>query len=236
MKHISSLLLVVAVVVTMGAGCFKKAATPTPTTPTPMPSEMPAPTPSTSMEDDATLAASMVFEVDTTKSSLEWYGAKKVGGNHRGTIGIKVGEVAVKDGMPLSGALTVDMATIATTDQKAGDALNKHLKSPDFFDVEKYPTASFQLKGVQKIAGTTNEYTVTGDLTMKGITNSITFPATITGSDAGYTANAVVKIDRTKWDVRFGSGKFFDSLGDAVINDEFELTIKLVTKAGQEVK
>ena len=106
------------------------------------------------------------------------------------------------------------------------DKLVGHLKSDDFFGVETHPTATFVLKSAEKKSG--NEYTVKGDLTIKGITKSIEFPATVKVSGNTLEASAEVVIDRSKFDVKYGSGSFFDGLGDKMIYDDFTLDISLV--------
>ncbi|MDI1305369.1 MAG: YceI family protein, partial [bacterium] len=99
--------------------------------------------------------------------------------------------------------------------------LNGHLKSEDFFGTEKFPTSTLVFKKV--VAKSANVYTVTGDLTIKGKTNSITFDLATTAN----SATTALKIDRTKYDIKYGSGSFFDNLGDKAISDEFELTVAL---------
>ena len=123
----------------------------------------------------------------------------------------------------VGGNFVVDMTTIQVTDLKAGkgkEKLEGHLKSTDFFGVEEHPTAKLTVK---RAARTGNTYTVTADLTVKNITNPITFDITRDGSQM--TAN--VTIDRSKFDVRYGSGSFFDNLGDKTIYDDFDLTVNL---------
>lgn len=159
--------------------------------------------------------------VDISKSTVTWKGYK-VTGQHEGTINLKSG-VLMFDGKTLTGGkFVMDMASINTTDLE-GDykgKLDGHLKSPDFFGVEKHPTAKFEItKAVKK----GDVYTVTGDLTIKAITNPVTFDMTINGN----TASASLKIDRAKYDVKYGSGSFFDNLGDKTIYDEFDLNVNL---------
>lgn len=223
-----------AVLLVTGAGCAKKtpAPTPEPVQPTPVsvtePAMMAPPQP-TQNEVGASL-----FVIDTKASTVEWHGERKVGNKHTGTIAIKEAEVVVKDAMPLRGTVVIDMATLTANDSAAA-MVDKHLKSDDFFAVETYPTSVFTFKSATKGEGDT--YNVTGDLTIKGNTNSITFPATIVKNANGtYTGDATFSIDRTKWDIRYGSGKFFDSLGDKVIEDNIDFKIHLVTGQPQELK
>lgn len=170
----------------------------------------------------ATLTA-QTKKVDATKSSITWVG-KKVTGQHDGTINLKEGTLTFNGKNIVGGNFTVDMTSMTTTDLKAGqgkEKLDGHLKSADFFGTEKFPTSTLIFKTVAaKSAGV---FTVTADLTVKGITNPVTFDLATTANSA--TAN--VKINRTKYDIKYGSGSFFDNLGDKVIYDDFDLTVAL---------
>jgi polyisoprenoid-binding protein YceI len=117
------------------------------------------------------------------------------------------------------------------TDPGANQKLTGHLKSDDFFGVDKHPTATFKIVEATPIATQTPggpTHTVKGDLTIKGQTQSVSFPATITVAGDKGEANATVMVDRTLYGIRYGSGKFFQNLGDKMISDEFELRLKLV--------
>ena len=162
-------------------------------------------------------------KVDAAKSTINWVG-KKVTGSHEGTINIKDGALVFKGNKLAGGSFTVDMTSINTTDLEGkGKAnLDGHLKSDDFFGTENHPTANLVIK---KIADKGNGvYGVNADLTIKGKTNTIGFEITV----AGNTATADLKVDRTKYDIKYGSGSFFEGLGDKTIYDEFELKVKLV--------
>ena len=162
-------------------------------------------------------------KVDTAKSTINWTG-KKVTGQHEGTINIKDGALVFKGKKLVGGTFNVDMNSIVVTDLKAGqgkEKLEDHLKADDFFGTDKFATASLVFK---KIAAKTSKiYTVTADLTIKGITKPVTFDLATTAN----SASANVKIDRTKYDIKYGSGSFFDSLGDKAINDDFDLVVAL---------
>lgn len=162
-------------------------------------------------------------KVNIEKSSIKWVG-KKVTGQHDGTIKLNSGTL-VFEGKKLKGGLfEVDMTSITVADLEAGkgkEKLEGHLKADDFFGTDKYPTSKLEFK---KIASKGSDiYTVTADLTIKGITQPITFDIALGDS----TARTILKIDRTKYDIKYGSGSFFDNLGDKAINDEFELTVVL---------
>jgi polyisoprenoid-binding protein YceI len=174
------------------------------------------------------LSGSAIFaqkaEVNTQESSIEWIG-KKLGSQHNGNILMKTGYLELKDDAIVGGHFIVDMASITNNDLQ-GDSkqrLEGHLKSDDFFGVETYPTAEFVVTKSSKF--TDGIATLTGDLTIKGKTESISFEVERTGNNFA----ATLEIDRSKFDVRFGSNSFFDNLGDKAIKDIFTLNIKLVT-------
>lgn len=161
-------------------------------------------------------------KIDVAKSGIEWTG-KKVTGQHNGTINLQSGALVFKGKVLKGGTFTVDMTTINTTDLsgKGKESLDGHLKADDFFGVEKHKTATLVFTNISgKGKGL---YTVTGDLTIKGITKPITFDITVKGN----TASTSLKVDRTKYDIKYGSGSFFSDLGDKTINDEFELKVNL---------
>ncbi|NNE26907.1 MAG: YceI family protein [Saprospiraceae bacterium] len=163
--------------------------------------------------------------IDIEKSTIEWVG-KKITGKHNGVINLQSGELEYDNGRLSGGSFVIDMTSIAVRDLDGGmrGKLEGHLKSPDFFDVANHPTATFTITNVSPGEG--GAFNITGDLTIKGITNPLTFSAT--SGDGSF--NADIKVDRTLYDVRYGSGKFFDNLGDKTIYDDFELTVALVTK------
>lgn len=168
------------------------------------------------------------YTVDTDKSAITWIG-RKVTGEHNGTIKLASGLLVATENNLKSGNFKLDMNTITCADLSGeyGDKLLGHLKSEDFFSVEKNPYSTFTITKISKVAS--NTANITGDLTIKGIKNSITFPATISFSGNTVVAEAKkVLVDRTKYDIRYGSKSFFDKIGDKAIDDEFELSIKLV--------
>jgi len=174
-----------------------------------------------------TLTASTI-KVDAKASSIKWE-ASKVVGSHHGTVALKEGELKTDKDKVTGGTFIIDMTTIVNEDQ-TGDLkamLEKHLKSDDFFAVEKYPTSKIVLTKI--VENTANNYTVTGDLTIREKTNPVTFDAIVTtNADGSRTITAQkFSIDRTKWDIIYGSGSFFKGLADKAINDSiyFEVTI-----------
>lgn len=177
----------------------------------------------------------MTFKTDIEKSQVTW-NARKVTGEHTGTVKIKSGTFKVDHHMLSGGEFLMDMKSISVTDVKDENMNGKlvnHLKSDDFFGVEKFPEAMLKVKSFTPVVGAKSgepNYKVNGDLTIKGITKPIVFPARISVSDAEINAQADITIDRTEFDVRFRSAKFFDSLGDKLIYDEFTLKVNLVAK------
>lgn len=168
------------------------------------------------------------FSVDVKKSTLAWHG-KKVTGEHHGTVELNKGNL-VFDGKKLTGGLIeVDLTTIKNldvADEGYRAKLVNHLKSDAFFNVEKYPTATLKITKATPKGG--NQYDVTGDLTIRGKTAPVTFPATVTLDGNNATATATVVVDRSKYDVKYGSKSFFENIGDKMIYDEFDLKVNLV--------
>ncbi|AOM77081.1 YceI family protein [Pedobacter steynii] len=166
------------------------------------------------------------YKVDAAKSTITWVG-KKLTGSHNGTIDLQSGTLSFNGKKLAGGNFVIDMTTIKDADKSAN--LEKHLKADDFFGTDKFASSTFTIK---KVAGNGNTVNVTGDLTIKGITNSITFPATLAwNADGSVTASAdKVSVDRTKYGIKYKSKSIFPDVGDKMINDEFELAIKLVAK------
>ena len=163
-----------------------------------------------------------IKEEPIKSSQIVWKGYK-VAGSHEGTLDLKSGTLSFDNEKLVGGSFEIDMSTIACTDLD-GDSkgsLEGHLKSPDFFDTAQFPNAILNFTNVE-VKGK-NGYTVTADLTIKGITESIVFEASIYGKKA----SASIKIDRTTFNVKYGSGNFFEGLKDKVIYDEFDLVIDL---------
>lgn len=168
-------------------------------------------------------------KVNTSSSKVEWLG-KKVTGQHNGVVSIKDGQLQVTDGMLTGGTISIDMSSIKVLDLQGETAgkLEGHLKSDDFFGSAKFPVATMIITE-SKAKGNGN-FDVTANLTIKGITKPIQFPVNIAPKGKQYVATAKITIDRSEFDVRYGSGKFFDSLGDKTIYDNFDLTVSLVAE------
>lgn len=171
--------------------------------------------------------------VDTTASSIKWKGSK-IGGDHTGTIGIKSGELIVNGQEVVSGYFIIDMNNILNEDlldQKTKDMLVNHLKSVDFFDVAKYPESTFTITKVDVLSAQNGDVNISGNLKMKDVEKGVTFKAKITKDGDVYKAVTVpFNIDRTQWNVRYGSKTIFKELTDNVISDNIELQITIVAK------
>ncbi|EDM43894.1 YCE I like family protein [unidentified eubacterium SCB49] len=170
----------------------------------------------------ATTLVSNAQSINVAESSIIWKGEKVVG-SHTGTISFKSGMLEMDGETVTGGKFTVDMTSINTTDLKAGQGKEKlegHLKSDDFFGVENHPEATLTFTKVKK---TSNGYAVNADLTIKGETSPISFDLATTKD----TATTTFKVDRTKHGIRYGSGSFFDNLGDKTISDNFTLDVVL---------
>lgn len=176
-----------------------------------------------------------VYRLDVASSRVAWEGTK-IGGAHDGTLGIRSGEFYVFDGELLGGNVVIDMEQIVVLDiqdPNSNARLVGHLESDDFFSVATYPTANFEITAVEELDETlADRYThrVFGNMTIKGITHGIAFPARIELGAEGLVAHADFDLDRTRWDVRFGSGRFFENLGDNLIHDDFNLKLDFVAK------
>jgi polyisoprenoid-binding protein YceI len=164
------------------------------------------------------------FKVDTELSSIDWIG-RKVTGQHTGKIKITSGEVHMSGKAVKGGSFKMDMTSITSDSER----LTGHLKTDDFFSVEKNPVSTFVITKVA--AAGAERINVTGNLTIKGITNEISFPATV--KKEGNSLVAVAKnvlVNRAKFDIRYGSKSFFNDIGNKAIEDDFELGINLVAK------
>ena len=184
-------------------------------------------------------AEGKTYTADLAQSNVAWVGTKPVG-KHNGTFMLKDGSVMANETLITGGQFTIDMTSIKALDQDAegNGKLGGHLSSPDFFDVQKFPTGTFQITEVKAgTAGLTDTagmmkdatHTITGNLTMKGVSKSITFPAKVSITPADLMADATFNIDRTQWGLVYGNDK---GLGDKFINPIVNLTIHFVGKAG----
>ncbi len=168
------------------------------------------------------------YSIDKQQTKVEWVG-KKVTGQHNGYVSVANGNLTTKGNQVTGGVVEIDMNSITCVDlkdEKYNQQLVGHLKSDDFFSTAKHPKATLVIGKVTPKGK--NQYQVKGDLTIKGIKQPVEFPATITQNGNTLKALASITIDRTKYDIRYGSGSFFDNLGDKAIDNNFILNIDLV--------
>jgi len=171
----------------------------------------------------STAAFAGTQKVDASKSTVKWLG-KKVTGEHFGSIAVKEGSLEVANGKVTGGKVVIDMASLTVEDIKDAGTNGKlvgHLKADDFFGVATFPTAELV---ITKVEGTS----FSGNLTIKGITNPTVFTATSTKEGKSTTYKGTLTIDRSKFNVKYGSKSFFDNLGDKAIYDDFSLDFSLV--------
>ncbi|MEE1944731.1 YceI family protein [Pedobacter sp. KR3-3] len=167
--------------------------------------------------------------IDTKESAVIWQGASLGGVNpHKGYVYLSKGELMMENGQLMGGAAEVDMNTIEDEGHKSDNNLIKHLKDPDFFDVKKFPFATIAITKVTSI--NTEDKQITGNLTIKNITHPVTFPARVEVNNGIVKANGKLTIDRTLWDVRYKSGKFYEHLANGAISDSIEFEIKIIAK------
>ncbi len=170
------------------------------------------------------------YIIDTKETVLTWEGSMVFGfeEEHKGYVYTSKGELIIDKDQLVGGTAEIDMNTMEYGDKENKNTPIQHLKSPDYFDVEKFPVAAFSIIKVA-YADRVN-IKVTGNLTIKAVTNPVTFPARIEVKDGIAKANGKLVIDRTVWGIRYRSGKFYDNLADQAVSDEIEINMKIVAK------
>lgn len=195
-------------------------------------------TDNTAVEQTEVSADAVKYSVDAAASKINWEGSKVTGGKHHGVISLSEGELNVKDGKIEGGTFTVDMNSITVEDLKTGDGkedLEAHLKgtgtedkADHFLNVKKYPKGTFVITSVTEEAG---KQVVTGNLTLKEVTKSISFPVMSTVTESEVTVHGdAFNINRTLWNINFNSNSLFDGLGDKAISDDIAIQFHLVAK------
>ena len=165
----------------------------------------------------------VVYKLHPKKCDVRWSGYK-FGTTHESTLKIKSGTITMKNNVLTDIKVVVDMTTIQNTDLQDKDQKEKlvnHLKSTDFFDVQNFPEATFQSKSISRKLN--QDYFIVGKLTIKGKTNEVKFPVTLDVTPDKIKTNVSFTFDRTKYDVRYGSKKFFDKIGDKLIYDDVDV-------------
>ncbi len=167
--------------------------------------------------------------IDSETSKVEWIGSK-VASSHEGNVNISKGFLSIDHGTLVGGEIAIDMNSISCSDiksEKKNKYLVDHLKDEDFFHTAKFPLATIKI--IRAETAGENSYKILADLTIKGITHPIAFQAHVRINGKDFSARANIRIDRTKWDIRYGSGTFFEDLGDKMILDEIKFNISLLS-------
>lgn len=175
-----------------------------------------------------TSAQAQVYIVNAASSAIVWKGYK-VTGEHTGTVKIKDGKLSFSNGVLNGGEFTIDMNSINNTDLEGEWAgkLVGHLKSDDFLGMASHPTSKLVITRAIAL-DTKGNYKIVGNLTIKGITKEVKFQANVKEANGSVNASGKITVDRSEYDIRYGSGSFFDGLGDKTIYDEFDLQVSLV--------
>ena len=172
----------------------------------------------------------MVNNLDLTTSEMTWKGTKPTG-SHNGTVSFTSGGMVIENGVLKEGEFVIDMSTIKNIDMAGSEGagkIEKHLKAPDFFDVTLYPTSKFVITSVLEVEG---NLAVTGNLTIKDVTKSITIPASVSTEDGVTTFKSeLFNIDRADFNVKYGSKRWIEGLKDKFIDDLVEMSFTVVTK------
>jgi polyisoprenoid-binding protein YceI len=168
--------------------------------------------------------------VNAESSKVKWIGSKVVS-FHEGGVNIQKGSLSIDHGTLVGGEISIDMNSISCSDiesEKKNNYLVDHLKGEEFFNTKAFPLAVIKItKAVRNPEG--NMYKIMANLTIKGITHPITFQADVNIKGLNYLAEATIKIDRTKWDIKYNSGNFFKDLGDNMILDQIQFDIFLLS-------
>ena len=172
----------------------------------------------------STVIAQETYKANVENSTITWKGYKPTG-SHNGMITLQNGSLEMEDGEVMGGSFTVDMASIKDADGSA--RLEGHLKSKDFFEVEVFPTATFEISSVE--TDEDGEVTITGDITIKGITKEISFTSEVSETDSSVTLeSAIFQVNRADFKVTYKSKTFFNNLKEKFVNDEFDLQVTIV--------
>jgi len=190
------------------------------------------------------IVGSFETEIDSIQSVLGWQAEKTVLTTHvnTGTLNLSSGSLVFEDGKLAGGEFVVDMESLAVTSVHGGEpavsggsSLLRHVSGEDFFDVSEYPEVTFVITEVD-VNTADFSYDAKGELTIKDITNEIKFPVEIYKEDGRVVVEGAVSVDRTEWEITYGSGSFFEDLGDKVIKDSFDVDILLFAPFVEEVE
>ena len=167
---------------------------------------------------------SQSLTANKTQSLIRWYGEELTGKTHFGNLSFKEGRIELQDGLIIGGNFVVNMTSLSVEDLSGGAKarLEGHLRSDDFFSVDKYPEATLKISQKAKVEGDLQK--LYGELTIKGIKHAVDFSIILVDKK---TATANLTFDRSKYNVRFRSGSFFENLGDKLILDDIRMEVSL---------
>ena len=167
---------------------------------------------------------SQSLTANKTQSLIRWYGEELTGKTHFGNLSFKEGRIELQDGLIIGGNFVVNMTSLSVEDLSGGAKarLEGHLRSDDFFSVDKYPEATLKISQKAKVEGDLQK--LYGELTIKGIKHAVDFSIVLVDKK---TATANLTFDRSKYNVRFRSGSFFENLGDKLILDDIRMEVSL---------
>lgn len=176
------------------------------------------------------LSTGTIYKADIENSFIEWIGTKPTG-HHHGRIKLKTGELVLGNDEVIGGRFIMDINSLQPDDQKKkkNEMLRNHLLSDDFFDVERFAVASFEIVRINATSNKAAPYTVTGNLKLKDVERSIIFPASIIMKDGKVVAEANFNFDRTLWNMNYGNDK---SLGNWFIRPDVNIKIHLTADRG----
>jgi polyisoprenoid-binding protein YceI len=178
----------------------------------------------------SSVSAGQKYLVDTGQSVVTWKGSMLLAPDkeHVGYVHISKGELMIDKDRLTGGSIEIDMNTIEYKDKEDRNTPVQHLKSPDYFDVEKFPVSTIAITRVESVSDT--DIKITGNLTIKGVTRPVTFPAKIEVKDGTVKADGQMTIDRTDWGIRYRSGKFYDVIADEIVSDDIGFVMKIVAR------
>lgn len=170
------------------------------------------------------------YIIDTAESLITWKGSMVLASadEHTGYVHISKGELMIGKEQLVGGTAEINMQSIEYADKTNKNTPVQHLKSPDYFDVGKFPVSSINIMRVTPVHG--NNITITATLTIKGVTRPVSFPAYVEVKDGIVKASGKLTIDRTNWGIRYRSGKFFDAFADQIVSDDVAFHMKIVAR------
>ncbi|MBP9828053.1 YceI family protein [Patescibacteria group bacterium] len=213
MRSLSNIGILITLIALTGFGCAKNEASPAPDT--------------TDDAENFVLLENGAYQANTEESVITWSGKKAIMPAHTGKVSINFADLMIEEYQPVAGSVVINMQSITSDEELV--LLEEHLKNDDFFAVETYPTATFTVTNLGTISPPTSNYVATGIMKIRDIEKEISFPIKITQEEDGnIRVTGIIIIDRTDFDIRYNSSSFFENLGDALIENNFTLTLDLL--------